>query len=120
MIRNLVTDTSKDMSALRRIRHGSRVIKTPVQQLSSPRPARTTFLGSIADGDDVVERLREKLRGMLRSVTGDIDPDFRHRVDCPRIQPNRMSARAKDLEPVAGQVTQPTLCHLAPRGITRA
>ena len=49
----------------------------------------------------------------LRRVVGNIDIDFGHGPRGERMQTRRFGARAEHFELVSGQMTQPTLGHLA-------
>lgn len=61
---------------------------------------RTGLLSSIANGDDVVERLPEEFLDILRSMVSDIYADFMHGLYGHRIQAGGMSPGTFGLEVV--------------------
>ena len=78
-----------------------------------PREDWTGLPGPVTDRDHVIEALPGKLIHAFGSVLRDINTDFPHGVDRAGIQDGRARPRACHVEPVAGEMTQKALGHLA-------
>ncbi len=96
---------------------GSWVVEAPVQDPGGARKHGAGLLGTVADGDDIVEGLALEFLDMFGPVTGEVDADFSHDCDGSWIHPDGLRPRTGDFEAVAGQVAQPSFRDLAPAGI---
>jgi len=74
---------------------------------------RATFLGIVADRQNVVERLACELFDAFRTVAGDVDVQFAHDDDGLGSNLTRLGSRAEHLGAVSRVVAQQTFGHLA-------
>src|SRR5687768_10429282 len=84
------------------------------------REDRTLFVRIVANCNDVIELAPGKLVNRFRTMSGNIDSDLAHRFDRFRPDASWRDAGARNLETIAGHVSQQALCHLASRGVSRA
>ena len=73
----------------------------------------TGLLGPVAHGDYIIEMLTDQQLHPLRLVMSDVNADLSHDGNRVGIQDGRVCARAGHVEPVAGEVAQQPLGHLA-------
>lgn len=78
------------------------------------------LLGPVAHGDHIIEMLTDQQRHPLRLVMRDVNADLPHDGNRGGIQDGRVCSRAGHVEPVAGEVAQQPLRHLAATGVSRA
>jgi len=71
-----------------------------MSNIDRARKDRTRLLGSIANRDDVVEGLPDKVLEMLRSIVSDIYADFMHGLDRHSIEASGMGPGTFGLEAV--------------------
>jgi hypothetical protein len=98
----LLADSSEYLSPLfGGLCDGCGILETPMDESDCSGPTRATLFVAIAHRDHIVDGLRRILRDVLRSVTGDVDPDFSHGVDRSGVQADRLRASTAHVIAVA-------------------
>jgi len=92
-----------------------RIGKAPVKVNASSGKDRTDFAGSIADGDDVIERFPPEFLDRFRAMMGDVHTRFSHYFARQRVQAGRVCSRASREKPISRQMVEPPFGHLAAR-----
>jgi len=77
----------------------------------------TGFFGPVADRDDDIHLLVNKLGDILRPPSGDIDADLPHRSNGQRMDGGGLSAGAEGFVSVSKEGPQQTFRHLGTGGI---
>ena len=111
---DLVADTPEHGNLGFGIAFGSgRVVKTPVNSFGPAGKYRTTLFGVVANGYDVIKRNVQKLIKAFRTLIRYVYSDLGHCGD--RLRPHKTRNRpcAFDLKPVARDMPQQSLGHLA-------
>ena len=97
-----------------------RVVEGPVKAPGGAGEYRAGFIGVAADRNHVVEVSPYKLIYRFRPVGGNVNADFRHRLDSLRANVRRPGAGREYLEAVPSFVAQQAFRHLAAGGISGA
>jgi len=89
---DFVAYAAKDAAPLNGVCLGGRIVEAPMQEMHGSRPRGTAFLGTVADGKDIIERSPHELLDRFRTMMRDIDANFRHHLHRFSIQTDRMRA----------------------------
>jgi hypothetical protein len=111
----LIPNTTKECEPLAsRTLQRCRIFKILVNRHGPAGENRTAFLGIVADGENVVERLACELVYAFREMAGNVDAQLAH--DRYRFRPNVtwLSSGAEYLETFPRVVAEKAFRHLAP------
>src|SRR5690606_22285662 len=89
-----------------------RIIERPVNSFGVTGENRATLIGTIANGDHIVERLVKILIHRFRTLDRDIDADFSHCPDRQWTDMCRFRSGGMDFEAIARNMSQKAFRHL--------
>ena len=108
----IVADPAERVEPLLVSLHSHRILEIAMMALRRPRKQGAAPVSGAAHRHDIVERLRPECIDVLRSVSGNVDPDFPQHRDRFSPDEGRMRAGADDLDPVPEVVAEQSFRHL--------
>lgn len=97
-----------------------RIVNAPMNSLGGARKNRTTLIGMIADGDDVIEIIAQEFFKGLGSLVRNVDAKLAHHRDGLGSNKSRIRAGAENFKAVASEGSEQSFRHLATSGIAGA
>jgi len=91
-----------------------------MESYGRPRENGTGFVGFVANGDDAVEMLPQKLFDMLGAVTRNINPDLLHDLHRVFVDPGWLGSRTFDFKLIPTIVPKDPFRHLRPARVAGA